>query len=275
MRQRAKVWAAAFGVCFCAVGLSNILAQEEDSGGTVSQADYRNEINADRQTIKEQRDVIKEHTTSARQEETQLREQINEAAQSGNIEEAKELKGQLKAAYQENVQQKHQDIQSMHEARQDFRQDVKSAHQKDYAPPKRQPENPPGYNPPGAGPANPAGYNPPGAALKFKDRKENVRDRKEDVLDRRENVSDRREDFHNRGARPNRDAGQGSMVGQGIVGRGQESNSPAGMYKPEKMSCGPDKDRRAEMNKPAGGGAGKGHRSGSSQKGGGGAPKHR
>jgi len=182
----------------CLVPLwANVFAQEEASE---SGTDWKQEVSADIQQLKEQRQGIKQNAEAARQEEKNLRDQMHQAVQSGDMETAKSLREQLKAAHQENLQQKQQDIQALKEAKQGIKQDVRQARQEAGLPPRgdQQQGNPPGYNPPGAGPGNPPGYNPPGAGLRARDRMEDKRDRREDVRDHKEDIRDRREDVRDR-----------------------------------------------------------------------------
>jgi DNA-binding ferritin-like protein len=78
-------------------------SQDEASSDTGAQAQ---ELSSGRQEIMESRQQIKENAAQARGEEKQLREQINQAMQSGDMETANQLKDQLRSVHQENMQQK-------------------------------------------------------------------------------------------------------------------------------------------------------------------------
>ena len=195
------------GVCvLCALCLafaSGIaMAQEQDAAGTDitmpsdSGTTVKEELRAGAQEIKEQRDTMHENAQAGREEERQIKQQMDAAVASGDYETAKKLREQLHAMHQENIQQMHQDIQAMQEAKQELRSDAKDARQEGKFPPEG--INPPGYNPPGRGPGNPPGYNPPGTGPAAKERLEDIRDRKEDIRDRRENIKDKREDIRDK-----------------------------------------------------------------------------
>ncbi|MEK7224570.1 MAG: hypothetical protein AAB221_02680, partial [Bacteroidota bacterium] len=164
----------------------------------------KGEIKSGFQQIKAQRNTIHENAQAAREEEKQLKQQIEEAVAAGDHKTAKKLRDQLHATHQKNVAEMHQNKQLMQEAKQELRSEIKDARQQGQLPPK-------GVNLPGTGPV-------------VKDKLENIRDRKEDAKDRREDVRDRREDIrdkgniHDRGFHKGDDAGirdRGKGVGTG------------------------------------------------------------
>ncbi len=147
-----------FSVCFLFILAGFALAQE-DTGD-----------------VKAVLDTAKDNAASARQEEKDLREQINQAIQSGDMETAKALKEQLKTMHQENIEQKKEDLGSLRESRQELKSPNLPDKMKD---PQWRKDH-------------------PNAVEAVKDRKEDFRDRKEDVRDRREDIRDRKEDAWDR-----------------------------------------------------------------------------
>ena len=136
--------------CFFLIGVCAVYAEgeestdvsQEESSGT----DWQQELNSDKQQLNQQREQIKQNSQEARAEEGQLKEQIQAAIQSGDMETARQLKEKLRNTHQENVQQMIQDKKDMKLDRQDFKNDVKDARQEAGLPPKRDRDN----NPPGA-----------------------------------------------------------------------------------------------------------------------------
>lgn len=115
----------ALGVISLALMLSASCLQAEDqpaAGTTLKQ-----EISGDRQKIGEMKQQIKTNAQQARQGEKDLRGQIKTAVQSGDKATADQLRQQLGATHQANVQQKQQDRKAIQEAKKDLRQDLKTA----------------------------------------------------------------------------------------------------------------------------------------------------
>ncbi|MBU0504124.1 MAG: hypothetical protein ABH882_02855 [Candidatus Omnitrophota bacterium] len=125
-----------------------VLAQQVDTSSV------RSVLRSDIQEVQAQKEEMKENSQVSRQEEQDLRSQIQQAIQSGDQQKTQEIIARLKAMRQENMQQRQQDMQDLKQERQDLRTDMKEA--------GIPPRNPLGYNPPGEGSANPPGYNPPG-----------------------------------------------------------------------------------------------------------------
>ena len=130
-------------------------------------------------SLKDQKDAMKENAQQARGEEQQLKMQINQALQIGDAASAEQLKQQLKAVHDENVQQKQQDVQAFQASKQEFKQEVNTMPQQGNMPPVPNQQqgqqlmmNPPGpMGGPGRGPAmqgNPQGpKGGPGAGPKM------------------------------------------------------------------------------------------------------------
>jgi len=88
-----------------------------------------NEIREDKEAIKEQKQEMKEEGAAAKQEEKAIKAQINTAVQSGDKEQAYQLRRQLKATHRENVQERVESKQDMRNLRKDLKQDVRDARQ--------------------------------------------------------------------------------------------------------------------------------------------------
>ena len=125
--------------------------REESSIGSSSDASLRQELTSDRQELKEQHQGIAENANAARQEEGQARDQIHQAIQAGDYETAKNLRDQLKETHQENVEQKHSDIQALKESRQEFKSDLQGARQERESRQSAGEGKASGFNPPGLG----------------------------------------------------------------------------------------------------------------------------
>ena len=124
--------ASVFGVVLWLSSLTGIFAQEENSTATdstttetVAAKDWKQEIVSDKQQTEEQKEDIINDSQTARGEEKNLRDQIRQAEQSGDSEQAKSLRSQLETMHQENLQQKQQDLQGLKDARQELRSDSK------------------------------------------------------------------------------------------------------------------------------------------------------
>lgn len=146
-----------------AISSSNAFAQEGSSpaSGAANAKDWKQEISSDRGEIRQDREANRGHAEAAMEEEKDLRDQIHQAARSGDHEKAESLREQWRAAHRENINERRQDLRDLRQDQQDLRSDVRDARRDGVLPPRR--FNPPGYNPPGAGPGNPPGFNPPGA----------------------------------------------------------------------------------------------------------------
>lgn len=138
-----------FVFCFFIVGLSMVYADNDNSSNeaqdTAAGTDWKQELISGRQEMQEQRQQMKENAQSARTEEKELKDQIQAAVQSGNMESARQLRDQLKAMHQENVQQMIQDKKELQSERRDLRQDLQQARQEGAIPPRKDRDN----NPPG------------------------------------------------------------------------------------------------------------------------------
>ncbi|MDO8662998.1 MAG: hypothetical protein Q7K98_07270 [Candidatus Omnitrophota bacterium] len=148
-----KALLASSGIVFCffLCGASGVYAQQgEDSSVT----NVGQEISSDKQQIKDQRQEISRNAQASRAEEASLRQQIKAALDAGDRATANQLRGQLKAAHQENVLEKQQDIQSMRDSRNELKADVNQARQEGFMHPQANAgNNPPGpAGGPGAGP---------------------------------------------------------------------------------------------------------------------------
>ena len=82
-----------------------------------------------RQQLQEQRKEIKDNMEAARAEEKQLRLRIADALQANDTQAAAQLKEELRAMHQKNVQGMQQDRQAMQAARQEFKNDVQETRQ--------------------------------------------------------------------------------------------------------------------------------------------------
>lgn len=192
---------------FLAAGIGRVFAQEQ-AGGT---GNIKQEISQDKQQLGEQKQAISEHAQAARTEEGQLREQVHQAMQSGNMEQVKELRDELKATHRENIQEKQADMQALRENRKDLKQDMKAAEGRRPLPFNvgkgvrkiqamgREGPPPPDYQAPPtqSQPGSQAPTAPPATKKEasLRDRMEDRRDKREDVRDRREDIRDRREDI--------------------------------------------------------------------------------
>jgi len=119
-----KTFLAFIGIIFCFFlgNLCEICAEEEAS----SDVNWKEELNSDRQQIREQRQEMKQNAQEARTEEKELRRQIQDAMAAGDTETANQLKEQIRAAHQENVQEMRQDKKELQEDRKELKQDRKA-----------------------------------------------------------------------------------------------------------------------------------------------------
>jgi hypothetical protein len=156
MKKAIAVWSSMF-LCFFLfkVGIvgaeDGAVVQEEVATNVGEQqesltTDWKQELSSDRQAIKEQRGQINQNAQESRTEEMQLRDQIKAAMDSGNLEQAAQLREQLKSTHQENVQQMVQDRKDVKIDMQDFKNDLGQAKQEGFLPPRGDRDN----NPPGA-----------------------------------------------------------------------------------------------------------------------------
>ncbi len=127
--------------CFFLSAASNVIAQGDSSSGTP----LKQELGLDRQQIKEQHKEMKEDAQAAKGQESQLKQQIRDAVAAGDKQKSHQLRGQLHAVHQENVQERQQNKQAMHSARSELKSDMKEAHQGKGLPPRLDKDN----NPPG------------------------------------------------------------------------------------------------------------------------------
>lgn len=81
------------------------------------------DIDSDKAAIKAERSEMKEHAQAAKAEEKAARVHIKEVAQSGDKEEAKILRQDLRKTHRENVEERHQDKKNLHSAIKEVRQD--------------------------------------------------------------------------------------------------------------------------------------------------------
>jgi thioester reductase-like protein len=116
MRKTTVVLGGLF-LCFSLFRVGIVGAED----GTVAQDD--------RQQLQEQRKEIKGNMEAARAEEKQLRLRIADALQANDTQTAAQLKEQLRAMHQENVQGMQQDKQAMQAAKQEFKNNVQEARQ--------------------------------------------------------------------------------------------------------------------------------------------------
>jgi len=128
-------------LCFFSISIYTVFAQDE----TTVDTDWKQELSSDKQQIKTQKEEISQNAQEAKAEETQLRQQIKAAMDSGDMQTAQQLKEQLRLVHQKNIQEKKQDMQEMQEAKQDLKNDVMEARQQGDLPPKFDRDN----NPPG------------------------------------------------------------------------------------------------------------------------------
>ncbi len=143
------------GVVFCILlcNTCKIYAQEGESN-----ANWKQELASGRQEIKGERQELKQDAQAALAEEDQLRQQIRNAVEAGDMKTADQLKAQLRKTHHENVQERQQDQKDIQSSRQELiqeTQEMKKAHFE-----KMDRDN----NPPGAkgGPGT-NWENPPGA----------------------------------------------------------------------------------------------------------------
>ena len=77
-----------------------------EQGQIDPETNWKEELNSDKQEVQGQRQEISENAEAAREEESQLRQQIKAAMNSGDMQKAGQLKEQLKAVHQKNFQEK-------------------------------------------------------------------------------------------------------------------------------------------------------------------------
>ena len=115
-------------VVFCSTLLGTVNLYAEESSDAVG-TDLKDELTADKQAVVEQKDTMKANAQAAHAEEKNLRAQIKEAKLAGDKEKVKELRAQLKAVHQENVQKMKEDKKSVQVAKKEVRKDKKQLHQ--------------------------------------------------------------------------------------------------------------------------------------------------
>lgn len=111
--------------CLAATGAARLYAEETTTPETTT---LKQELEADKQKIKEQKDEMKANAQAAHTEEKALKGQIKEARKAGDTEKVKELRSQLKTTHQENVKQMKQDKKELHGAKKELWKDRKAAH---------------------------------------------------------------------------------------------------------------------------------------------------
>lgn len=207
-----------FFICIFALTPVAVFAQDEESAETATETSWKQEMASDRAALKEQKTAIDSHAQEARQEEESLRSQIRQARESGDVETANQLREQLRAMHDENMQQRQADTQGLKETRDQMHEQIREAKAEgrpSLNPPsgnQGQTMNPPAMNSPQGSANSPKAWGkplpvPPADAkaqadrqrdLRDRDRREDMRDRREDAADRREDVRDRREDVRDR-----------------------------------------------------------------------------
>lgn len=105
-------------------GAFPVIAEESADVSTVS---LKEELDADKAKIQEQKAEIKTNAQAAHSEEKALREQIREARKAGDKAKVKELQGQLKTMHKDNVQEKKQDKKELQSAKKELRKDKRAA----------------------------------------------------------------------------------------------------------------------------------------------------
>ncbi|MCX5669061.1 MAG: hypothetical protein NTX89_02945 [Candidatus Omnitrophica bacterium] len=111
-----------------AVAQAEVAANIEDQQES-SDAGSKQQFIDDRQQLQEQRKEIKGNMEAARGEENQLRQRILDALQANDLQTATQLKEELRAMHQENVQGMQQDKQAMQAAKQELKNDLQQAQQ--------------------------------------------------------------------------------------------------------------------------------------------------
>ena len=116
------------GVVFCILlcNTCKIYAQEGESN-----ANWKQELASGRQEIKGERQELKQDAQAALAEEDQLRQQIRNAVEAGDMKTADQLKAQLRKTHHENVQERQQDQKDIQSARHELiqeTQEMKKAH---------------------------------------------------------------------------------------------------------------------------------------------------
>lgn len=117
---------------FFLCGISQTYAQEEVSSNTTGATNWKQELVSDKQQIKDQRQAMQQNAQSARAGEEQLRQQIKDAVVAGDTATVSQLREQLRALHQQNLQQKQQDMQSISNYKNELKSDVSGARQEAY-----------------------------------------------------------------------------------------------------------------------------------------------
>ena len=107
------------------VGTVNLYAEESSASEGMN---LKEELAADKGAVKAQKETMKENAQTAQGEEKILKEQIKAAKLAGDKEKAKELRAQLKAMHQGNVQQMKGDKATLQVAKKEVREDKKQLH---------------------------------------------------------------------------------------------------------------------------------------------------
>jgi pyrimidine operon attenuation protein/uracil phosphoribosyltransferase len=98
---------------------------------------WKKELSADKQKIQKERQDMKQDAKAAHAEEKQLKTQIRDAKSSGEAQKAKQLKDQLKAVHQDNVQEMKADKKALRDAKQAYKKDKQAARKEGALPPKK------------------------------------------------------------------------------------------------------------------------------------------
>ncbi|MFA5093552.1 MAG: hypothetical protein WC543_06435 [Candidatus Omnitrophota bacterium] len=118
-----------FSLCF---GVNLVSAENKDVTTVTqkknTQKNWKQKISADKQQIKMQKQEISKEAQAARAEEKQLREQIKAALAAGDQAKAQQLKEQLRALHQKNMQVLFKDKLGLLKSKKGLKKDLKQAH---------------------------------------------------------------------------------------------------------------------------------------------------
>ena len=94
--------------CFLLTGIIGVFAQEEtvaniEQQAAASEANWKQDLDSDKQQIQAQKQEISQNAKEARAEEDQLKQQIKAAMDSGDMQTARQLREQLRTVHQENL----------------------------------------------------------------------------------------------------------------------------------------------------------------------------
>lgn len=123
-----KMFGVLMAVMFFGVSLGAVnLCAEESADSSVTT--LKDELAADREVVKEQKETMKTNAQGAKSEEKDIKAQIKEARLAGDKEKVKALKAQLKTLHQENVQGMKGDKAKLQSAKKEVAEDNKKLHQ--------------------------------------------------------------------------------------------------------------------------------------------------